>query len=310
MNMLIIRPAALGDTLMLAPALIQLRHTASVTLVGGVPGIDHVRGLVDVCLDFEAPGWHSLFTDAPDLPGLPPAALLVAFLRDPDRRVKRSLKAVFPEAQVHVFPGLPPDEEDGHVALYLARCLEAAGAKVDAQRCFEEACWRALLRGEWSPPGAGRIILHPGSGGCEKNHPPEFWFDLVCALNDSPLSGGRGVLLLLGPAEESVRPFFETRLKHPGMEILVTPGKEELVSVLGSARLYLGHDSGITHLAAMMGAPTLALFRDSSIRRWRPLGPRVKVIQNRKHCAGLVFDVMEEAKSLIGEDVGIGWGDH
>jgi heptosyltransferase-3 len=295
---------------MLAPALVQMRHSASVTLVGRVPGIEYVRGLVDVCLDFEAPGWHSLFMERAEVPGLPEMDLAVAFLKDLDGRVGRNLTALFPEAQVHVFPGLPLEGEETHVALYLARCFEAAGAGVDAERCFEEASLRPLLQNAASSSRDGRIVLHPGSGGREKNHPPEFWLDLVRALNDSPLSRGRGILLLLGPAEEQIRPFFEPRLKRTDLEVLAIPESEELVSALGSASLYLGQDSGVTHLAAMMGTPTLALFRNSSVVRWRPLGPGVKVIENREHSACLVFDVMEEAKSLMGEKVGNRRGDH
>jgi len=297
---------------MLAPALVRMRHSASVTLVGRAPGIDYVRGLVNVCLDFEAPGWHRLFMERAEaeVPALPETDLAFAFLKDSDGRVGSNLRALFPEARVHVFPGLPPEGEDGHVALYLARCFEAAGAGVDAERCFEEASLRPLLQNAADSSREGRIVLHPGSGGREKNHPPEFWLDLVHALNDDPLSGGRGILLLLGPAEEQIRPFFETRLNQTDLEVLAIPEREELVSALGSASLYLGQDSGVTHLAAMMGTPTLALFRNSSVLRWRPLGPRVKVIQNREPSAGLVFDVTEEAKSLMGENVGNRRGDH
>ena len=44
---------------------------------------------------------------------------------------------------------------------------------------------------------------------------------------------------------------------------------------------YLGNDSGITHLAAMLGIPTIALFGPSDPAIWRPVGPDVEVIQER-----------------------------
>ena len=50
---------------------------------------------------------------------------------------------------------------------------------------------------------------------------------------------------------------------------------EELAGVLASASLYLGNDSGVTHLAAAVGAPTIAVFGPTDPVIWAPVGPRV-----------------------------------
>ena len=51
-----------------------------------------------------------------------------------------------------------------------------------------------------------------------------------------------------------------------------------LAGVLSQVALFLGHDSGVTHLAAATGAPTIALFGATDPRLWAPVGPRVEVV--------------------------------
>lgn len=49
-------------------------------------------------------------------------------------------------------------------------------------------------------------------------------------------------------------------------------------AVLSHADLYLGNDSGMTHLAAALSVPTIACFGPTSLRRWAPLGPRLSIL--------------------------------
>lgn len=48
---------------------------------------------------------------------------------------------------------------------------------------------------------------------------------------------------------------------------------------LARARLYIGNDSGITHLAAAVGTPVLALFGPTDPAVWAPRGPHVRVVR-------------------------------
>lgn len=300
MKILIIRPAALGDTLMLVPALDRMRHSAFLCVAGRMPGLDYLRPFANLCLDFEAAGWHSLFTGAPEVPALPDADLVVVFLRDPEGIVKKNLSALLPGARVHLFPGLPEAGDELHVAFYLARCLQVAGADVDPGKSMQEALSRPLIRGHGLSRRDGRIVLHPGSGGREKNHPPDFWMEVVSGMRTEPSFRGKGFNVLLGPAEEGLRPYFERKLRDKEGRILFAPARRELVSLLEGADLYVGQDSGITHLAAMLGTPTLALFRNSSVLQWGPLGPRLRIIQHPESDLSLVSQVLAEVRSLMG----------
>lgn len=137
-------------------------------------------------------------------------------------------------------------------------------------------------------------MFHPGSGSMKKNHPPHFWLEFIRRLRESfPLP----VILLLGPAEEGMLPFFRDHLQRTETEILFCPDNERLVSLLAQSPLYAGHDSGITHLAAMLGVPTLAFFRDTSVIQWGPLGPKVRIIEG-ENCSP---EMLEQALALAFE---------
>ena len=102
-------------------------------------------------------------------------------------------------------------------------------------------------------------------------------------------------VVLLGPAEEKLVPLFSG---ERDVEILLSPDMDKLARLFQEASLYIGHDSGITHLAAMLGAPTIALFRHSSVAQWRPLGPRVKVIEASTSGPELVEQVLSAAREF------------
>ena len=96
--------------------------------------------------------------------------------------------------------------------------------------------------------------------------------------------------------------FFRENQSSHGAEILLFPEKERLLTILNQAPLYIGHDSGITHLAAMSGTPTIALFRNSPVHQWRPLGPAVRVIESEKSSPALLKRIIKEGRELIGSD--------
>jgi len=295
MRILIIRPAALGDTLMLAPALSNSREWGEVIVAGRRPGIDFLRPLVSRCLDFEGPGWHALFMDAPE-PGVTlPATVVdrvIAFLNDPQGVVRRNLERFFPGASIAVLPGYPDKKDTLHVALYLARAMEKSGLPVHAEKAMEDAMKRPLLPGNLSRV---RTVFHPGSGGAQKNFPPEFWLNLVRAFREKIPVVKELPVILLGPAEEKLLPLFSGEKE---VKIFLYPDMGRLSLLLQEALLFVGHDSGITHLAAMLGAPTIALFRHSSVAQWRPLGPRVKVIEASASGPDLVEQVIKVAREF------------
>jgi heptosyltransferase-3 len=300
LKLMIVRPAALGDTLMLMPSLYALRHKAETTLVGRHPGIDFLAPYIHKVMDYEAQSWHTLFMDQAETVrpfSLPPPDLAILFHADPGGRIAPRLQTLVPGAVVKAFPGFPPADGETHVALYLADCLESSGCPISAEQTFQNAKRFPLLKSSVTQPDRGGLVFHPGSGGTRKNYAPEFWLDFIIRTTEY---FSFPVTLLLGPAEEKSLSFFRSALR-PGTEILFCPAKETLLSLLAQSRLYAGHDSGITHLAAMLGTPTLAFFRSTSAIQWRPLGPKVGIIQRQEGDQSVLEEALAQAHELMRE---------
>jgi len=298
---LIIRPAALGDTLMLVPALVQMSAFTGVVLVCRSPSLEILKPYVEQSVDYEGSGWHRLFSDQYDghlLLTPPRVDRAVAFLNDPDGAVEKNLKLWLPSASIHLFPAFPPEGTEIHVAWYLAECLKRAGLPADPEKALEAARDRPLLKQEPTLARQQSIVFHPGSGGQAKNHSPDFWAELIDESSKDPFLRGYDFVVLLGPAEEPLYPFFTETLPHKNTEILFSPESEDLMSLLGKASLYVGHDSGITHLSAMLGTPTIALFKNSSISQWSPLGPAARVIQSEETSPNLIGKILRQARQV------------
>ena len=76
----------------------------------------------------------------------------------------------------------------------------------------------------------------------------------------------------------------------------------DLARRLAGCRAFIGHDSGITHLAAAVGLPCLVLWGDTVEEVWRPPGEKVMVL---RHAGGLarlpVAEVIERLRRVLGE---------
>lgn len=105
----------------------------------------------------------------------------------------------------------------------------------------------------------GFAVIHPFSGSARKNWPLERFRALAERL---PVQ----VRWCAGPEEA-----LENAVRFDDLY--------DLGCWLGKARLYIGNDSGITHLAAAVGTPTVALFGPTDPRVWAPRGPCVTVIR-------------------------------
>ena len=136
----------------------------------------------------------------------------------------------------------------------------------------EHAC-NFFLQQVGSPPGSiptirigavdprTSLIIHPFSGGRQKNWPLDHFRELARQL---PLP----VEWTAGPAEELPGAHREGNLL-------------DLARWMKGATAYLGNDSGISHLAAAIGLSTVALFGPTRAQVWRPLGEHVRILQHK-----------------------------
>jgi ADP-heptose:LPS heptosyltransferase len=154
----------------------------------------------------------------------------------------------------------------------------------DAERRGAEALAEAL------PPAF--LAVHPGSGSPGKNWPLDRFAEAARRL-----SPGRPWLLVLGPAEDEVRPPL-------GAVVARSWGLRALGATLAHAGLFLGNDSGVSHLAAACGTRTLALFGPTDPSQWAPVGPFVATLRAPSaRLADLSVDEVVEAASHTGSGV-------
>jgi ADP-heptose:LPS heptosyltransferase len=142
----------------------------------------------------------------------------------------------------------------------------------------ERQAWAdAMLEG-----GKGPILaMGPAANWFGKTWPIDRFASVAKRLiaPDGPLAGGR-LVILGGP--EDVRYVDELRRSLPRDQCLDLTGQLELLTVhalLRRADLFIGNDSGLMHLAAAAGCPTIGLFGPSDDRLYAPWGPRTRVVR-------------------------------
>src|SRR5207249_3132187 len=87
-------------------------------------------------------------------------------------------------------------------------------------------------------------------------------------------------LLVCGEADEKVSREFSSRCNIRHLEVLLNASLPDVCRALYGCRVFVGHDTGITHLAAAVGTPTVALFGPTDAGVWAPLGTHVRVVQS------------------------------
>jgi hypothetical protein len=132
------------------------------------------------------------------------------------------------------------------------------------------------------------LALHPGSGSARKNWPG--FADLARVL--APVDP---FLAVCGAADaDAARPL----LALPNAVAAVGLAPRDLGALLSRAGAFVGNDSGVSHLAAAAGAPTLALFGPTDPAQWAPLGDRVATLRAEPIGALRVQDVAGAASTL------------
>jgi lipopolysaccharide heptosyltransferase III len=133
---------------------------------------------------------------------------------------------------------------------------------------------QACLEGADLANGRPFAVIHPGSGSAHKCVAPKTLAPVVIALQIS----GTTPVILEGPADrDAVERLLQLCATPPivlkGLDLCMVAG------VLARSRLFVGQDSGVTHMAGLMGVRTLAVFGPTDPARWAPCGLHVTVVQ-------------------------------
>jgi hypothetical protein len=265
-----------GEVTLLAPA------AAGAAVIG--PGPSEAQSLID----WERADVASLLGDG--APGarlgreLAGHALVVAVTRN--AALLRQLRAAVPR----VLARDPEPAAGVHAARWYADALAERGVEptlvppplqATAAEQRQAQAWLDRLP-------RGFLAVHPGSGATRKNWPAERFLALV-----ESLSMPTPWLLVAGPADGgSTAPFRARRDVVVAQDVPV----RVLGRVLGAAGVFVGNDSGVSHLAAAWDAPTVALFGPTDARVWAPDGRRVRCVSAAAgEMTGLTLDEVRKA---------------
>jgi len=270
---LVIHPGALGDVLQAVPALRGLRAVAPaapITFVGQ-PRLAHLLvelGVAQRARPFDGFGLEALFADAPTPSALADAVgrmpYVVSWYGSRDETYRRRLRAL--AVRAIVAPPVPDD--DTPVWRHLLGTLAGWGLAIPER--VEPLPAPALAAGD-APADARRprLVVHPGSGGDWKRWPVERFAEVIRGLR---ARRALDVLVHQGPADAEPAQRLLALLEGDAA-VLREPDLPRLAAVLGAAAAYLGGDSGVSHLAAAVGVPSVILFPPETYRRWTPWSP-------------------------------------
>lgn len=200
--------------------------------------------------------------------------LVVSYLYDPDEIFQNNLRrACAPRV---IAADCRPDGQL-HATQHLARWLSqinlptqtAAPRLYPSEEDLAEA--ETLLSAHPMPT----VALHPGSGSPTKNWPLDRWLDLAAWLKGKKYR----VAVVTGPAEFSTEQIFRGDTRAEGCLRCHQLPLTCLAGVLKKCRLFIGHDSGISHMAAAVDTPTIALFGPTDPRVWAPRGKNVRILR-------------------------------
>jgi heptosyltransferase-3 len=289
-SILIVHQGAIGDFILSLPPLeaIHRFHSQTRFIFLGHPSIleiVHSRPYFDVVLNCSDKRWAPLYSskvksDAGVFASLPPVDSIFAFCRSSSKTLVDNLARIYekPSYRIDLFP----ETDLGlHVSDYQCRQLEELGIPslpcpaaviAPSQEDFVEA--RRFFRKNVRA-GKQLVLIHPGSGGRKKLWPVAGWLDVITKISrDKNIK----ISLIEGPADNQVVQQLCSKVGSVSLLLVNNWRLGKLAALIKHSSLYLGNDSGITHLAAACNTPTIALFGPTDPRIWGPKGSKVQVV--------------------------------
>ena len=285
-RIVVVRSGAIGDTILLAPVVHGLRRaypSAEIFVVGHFERVSLLVGpsFATQALSLDQPGIPSLYSETPDLPSatrdvFQSARWVLWFGEDLDGNLRRNMEELCPERFMLHSPNPKPRR---HICDHLMDALDRISVPrpefvppLEVSRDLPSDLTDILSGRE----GAGdRVVVHPGASNSEKRLSPGIWADVLRSL-----SRERTIrpVVLTGPEEEDLGMELARKVHDLNPVWIHDHPLREVAALLANVDLYLGHDSGITHLAAAIGCRTVAVFRATDSVVWSPRGPHVHVV--------------------------------
>ena len=284
-SILVIRGGAIGDFILTLPVLAALRESLPLARVEilaypRVAPLAVAAGLAAEARSIDARPLAGFFAARGPLDEEIQAyfanfAVIISYLYDPDGIFQANIERCS-RAQFIAGPHRPDERAALHASDVFLKPLE--------RLAIFGADPSPRLALNFQPSTLNSLALHPGSGSESKNWFESNWSQLLRALVQETTAP----LLLIGGEAEGERLRRLTReLPSERFALAENLPLVELAQRLAGCRAFVGHDSGITHLAAAVGLPGLVLWGPSNDVVWRPRSERMKILRGSPGLASL-----------------------
>ena len=273
---LILRGGAIGDFIATLPVLQALRTQwpRARIEIWGYPHIAQLAvagGLAETVVSLDRAEMVRFFVPEPSFTDAQVAAvrsfdLVFNYLHDPVGQVRSNLLLA---GARQVLSGSPIIKRGQAVPFLLEPLQALAIYETDLVPCLdlpEERRERGRKHLRSLGLRGAPVAVHPGSGSPAKNWPVERYVEVIRGLRGR----GREVAAVLGEADDAEAAVLAREL--PDLPVLAGLALVDLAAALAGCAAFLGNDSGITHLAAALGLPVVALFGPSDADAWSPRG--------------------------------------
>lgn len=295
---LVVRGGAIGDFILTLPVFSAIREMfphAHVELLGypNVTDLALKSGTADGVRSIDARPMASFFnrkghTNEELGEYFASFNIVVSFLYDPDQFFQNNVKACADHIQFVQGIHKPDDGNGTHATETLLVALQQLAI-------FDTDPVPRLDFQTSAQAGESWIAVHPGSGSPRKNWPVNHWFEL---LRD--LSVNHRILVIGGEADFEALRVLEAALSGVQYEFMVNRPLTDVGTRLQSCRAFIGHDSGITHLAAAVGLPGVCLWGETNADVWRPRSDRIELLHGGAGLAGIeVATVRERLDNIL-----------
>lgn len=285
-------PGALGDFICLLPAIHGLAAGARVEIFTKTEFTDIVPGSIRVCA-LERDEINRLFVAGGALEPrvrefFAPYERIYSWMGSSHQVFSGELGAVAPgRIQLFAFRATDPAMHQADYYLSCLRLIQKTLPAVNISLSPDALKWREEFSQRYKIEKKALLVMAPGSGAREKNWPAAYFTIIGRWWRER--TGGQ-VIVVLGPVEQERGGFDQF-----SEELVVARhlNLAQVAAILSRCDVYVGNDSGITHLAAALGAPTVAIFGPSDARLWAPRGARVSVLSLGVACSPCGMDVMK-----------------
>jgi heptosyltransferase-2 len=302
-RILVIRGGAIGDFILTLPALKALRDARPQAHLE-ILGYKHIAVLAEN--RFYARAVHSIeygplarfFARNSELSAeladyFAGFDLIISYLYDPDRIFEANLRRC--NVQNLICGPARIVKHTGHAARQLAQPIEELGINVVdlGARVFPSVEDREFAREFLASVPQLIVAIHPGSGSHEKNWPVEKWVGLFSPR--SRFADVEGLVVISGEADEAQTHQLEREWKNRDVRFARNLPLPRLAAVLERS-IFIGHDSGISHLAAAAGANCILLFGPTDPDVWAPMNDNVEILRApNANLSDLGIDVVQAA---------------